>query len=717
MPLSAGTAFVDVQPKLGAGFQGAIASRLGPIGVAGGVALAGGLAAGIGGATALKSIGDTFDEAFDTIRVGTGATGEALAGLQSDFKAVLTSVPADAQTAAAAIADLNTRTGLTGETLQAAATQILELGRITGEDTSTLIEKGTRAFGDWGIAVDDSQAAIDGIFRASQATGPPVSQLLDLIVRYGAPLRQFGFGFEESAALLGKFEKEGVNTELVMGSLRIALGNLARSGKEPAEEFPKLIEQIQNTGSSAEANALAMDLFGARAGPDMAAAIREGRFEIGELFDQVAGGEETVLGAADATSDYRESWEKLKNRVFVALEPLATRFLETLGDLFDFLADNAGPVIEGFAGALGFLKDLFSGVGDSASGVGDTISGLAETFRSVFEFISTVVGALFGGVRDTIAQNGGEIRGIMDSIKNAFSSVFEFAQMIFGALQAFWDQWGSTIVALFQNAIGTVVGVLRGAFQIIEGIFDVVLGILTGDWKRAWEGIKSIFSGIWKVITSIFRGIIGQVLAVARGFMSNFGDTIKGGLNTVLGFFRELPRKIVGFLAGLPGVMLRLGRDLIAGLIRGLGNIVSAVGNKIKSGISSAINGVKRFFGIGSPSKVFAAEIGLPIAQGVAIGAGKAGPMTADNLVHGLENAAQRVKRRLPDFPSPDRGTLPGGAIMAASAFPGAGLADAGGFSIIVEDGAIEVHNPIPEEASESIPRELRRLAASLGRA
>lgn len=687
MGLTAGTAFVDVQPKVGAGFQSGLASKLGPLGGPAGIALGAGIAAGIGGVVALKNIGDTFDDAFDVIRVGTGATGEALAGLQADFKATLTAVPTDAATAAAAIADLNTRTGAVGPTLQNLAGDVLELGRITGEDTGVLIEKSTRVFGDWGVGIEDSGAALDTLFRASQATGPPVSRLADLVVKFGAPLRQFGFGLDESAALLGKFEKEGVNTELVMGSLRIALGNLARAGKDPAKEFPLLVDQIKNAGTAAERNALAMDVFGARAGPDMAAAISEGKFEIGELFDQVKSGDETIRAAADDTSDYRESWTKLKNQVFVAIQPIATKFLEILGRLFDVIGPKVQPVIDLIGKAFSFIGDLFGGL---TSGAEDAEGGL---------------GSAFGGIGDLFASVG-------EHIKN----LFELAQLIFGALQAFWEDWGGTITAIFANAFDVVVGVLTAAFDIIGGIFDVVLGILTGDWSRVWEGIKSIFSGVWNGIVAILKGIVGNLLAIARGLMDNFGDAIRSGLDKVLTFFRELPGKIFNFLKELPGRFLQFGIDLVLGLISGLGNIAKLVGDKIKSGISSAISGVKSFFGIGSPSLVMAEELGVPLAEGVALGAEETGDLTGAALSAGIADAAGQASDTLAGLSAGNseafRGTLAGAGAQASAAL-GIGAAGAGTV-ITLEEGAVQVFNPEPEPASVTVPRELRRLNSTL---
>ena len=66
----------------------------------------------------LTDLGSQFDKASDAIRIGTGATGEALDGLLDDFDEVYKSVPTTMEDASKAIADYNTRLGLTGPVLQ-----------------------------------------------------------------------------------------------------------------------------------------------------------------------------------------------------------------------------------------------------------------------------------------------------------------------------------------------------------------------------------------------------------------------------------------------------------------------------------------------------------------------------------------------------------------------------------------------------------------------
>ena len=230
---SAGTAYVDLQPDL-EGFFASVEGKLapltdkfGPVGKAAAAGLGVVAVAGVAAGKALYEIGESFDDAYDQIRVQTGATGKELEGLKGSFKNVVSSVPTDFDSAAKAVGQLNSRLGLSGKPLEQLSKQILELSRITNTDLETNIESVTRVFGDWGVTVKEQRPALDELYRASQETGVGVSRLADLMTKFGSPMRQLGFSFEETAGLVGKFEKEGVNTELVLGSMRIALGKLA----------------------------------------------------------------------------------------------------------------------------------------------------------------------------------------------------------------------------------------------------------------------------------------------------------------------------------------------------------------------------------------------------------------------------------------------------------------------------------------------------------
>ena len=304
-------------------------------------------------AAGMTAIGSSWNDARDAIVRGTGATGEALSEMMNVVKSVAGQVPQDFGTVGIAVADLNTRLGLTGDELDAVAVQALNFARVTNTDVGTAIRVTSRLMRDWGVDSSETGAVMDLMAQASQLTGVEISRLGETMVQFGAPLRQIGFTMEESTALLAGFEAQGVNTELVMGGLRQALGRMARAGEEPIETFRRVSEQIANAGSAGEANTLALELFGARAGPDMAAAIREGRFEIDELVDQLQAAPGTVDSAAEATLRLSDRMAMLRNRVIGALGPFGE-----IGGAAAGMVAAVGPLIFGLGQLLPMLAKV-----------------------------------------------------------------------------------------------------------------------------------------------------------------------------------------------------------------------------------------------------------------------------------------------------------------------------------------------------------------------
>lgn len=368
--------------------------------------------AGIGAAGFAAA--NELDEAYNNIRRGTGATGDALEDLKGNFENVFVNVPESAEEVSTALADLNTRTGLTGEALELATEQFLTLGRISGEDVPDLIAKGTRAFGDWDIAVEDQAATMDYFWKVSQSTGIGVSDLMTKVVQFGAPLRQMGFDFETSAALLGKFEKEGVNAELVMGSMRQALGRMAKEGIPAEEGLKKTVDAIKNAGSTSEANAAAIELFGARAGPDMAAAVREGRFEIDDLIDSLNDSGETIEAAGEETITFGDRMQIMKNKTMDALEPIGDVIMDVAEDYLPKLEagiDKAATWFEGLGEEGQKTAILIGGVVAAAGPLiaigGTLIAGIGGIMTAVAPLTAAIAGA--GGLSAAMGTAGGAI--------------------------------------------------------------------------------------------------------------------------------------------------------------------------------------------------------------------------------------------------------------------------------------------------------------------
>jgi phage-related minor tail protein len=565
----------------------------------------------------LFKVGDAFDSAFDTIRVGTGATGGALKALEGDFKSVVQGVPADFGAAATAIADLNTRTGQTGSGLQELSKRMLEMTRLTGGDLTANIASTTRLFGDWGIASESQADTLDKLFRASQATGVGIDALSQNMVKFGAPLRQLGFGFDQSVGLLAKFEKEGVNAELVMGSLRIALGKMARGGEPAQETLRRVTDEIANAGSVSEANLKALDLFGARAGPDMAAAIREGRFELGDLLDTISSGNETILGAAADTEDFAEKWTKLKNRIFVAIQPVASKFFDVIGNgmdalprLFDAVAPSIRTVSLGFRALFTAFRD-----GDVTSdGFVGVMERIGATVRGLMPTIERVVGFLRDNFRPVLIGLGAVVAAVIvpafvtwaAATVVATAPFLALAAVVAGAIIAFqrFPAVGEAVRAAL-DGVSAVVGdavefvkriwpdvaeAIGHVLNVAQGFIRTFIDVVSALW-RAWGDdiariVKTVWGGIASVVggaLAIVRGVIQAVLAIINGDWGKAWDGIKMAVQGAWDAVTGIVRTAIGVVA-----------SLIGGMASTVAEVAKGVWEPIRTGFKAVLNWIIR---------------------------------------------------------------------------------------------------------------------------
>lgn len=428
------------------------------------------VAAGAG----LLKLANDFDDAVDTIRISSGATGEALQGLVDDFDAVIGKVPADMDVAANAIADLNTRLGLTGEPLQELAQQYLELAHITGEDVTTSIRESTRAFQAWKIPADKMSQGLNTIFKVSQSTGIRVNELTRRVTDFTPAMQELGFTFEESVALIGKFEKEGVKTDAVLGAMKRALSSFAKEGKTASQGLAELSNRIKNAKDETEAAQLAIEIFGTRAGPELAHHIRSGRLDIEEFTKSIMANTETINSAATDTYDYAEQWKMLTNQLAKDLRPVAQQIFDAI--------NNATPTIKSAAEWVGNLAQKFSELSPKQQETILKMAALAAAAGPVLSITSKLTTTI-GGATEAIGKFVSKI-----AEKRAAA---EAAKLATEGLSAS----GASLTSVFGPAAAIIGGVTLAVAGLTYAYKDSIKPA-----KEAGEAATSFMKGVanWK---------------------------------------------------------------------------------------------------------------------------------------------------------------------------------------------------------------------------
>ena len=465
---------------------------------------------------ALYDLGSEFDSAYDAIRVGTGATGEDLEALQNTMKDVYTSVPASMEDASKAIADYNTRLGLTGDELADMSTKALQVSDMLGEDLTATIESSSQAFQQWGIDSKDMGKQMDYIFKVSQSTGIGFNELMTTMQQYGPQLQDMGYSFEQASAMIGQMEKAGVNTSEVLGAMKKAVGTLAKEGISASDGMQLYYEKILNAGSAAEATALANEVFGTKAGSTMAAAIRNGTIAVDELTASLQNNSESIDKAYWDTADFEQKWGLLQNQMKVAFEPVALAVFDGLAELMPVVSSvmqQMTPVIAQLVTQLTpFINEVFSKFGEILELIGPSLVNLAS---ALLPAIMSIVTALLPPLMQILEA---VLPGILQ-IVTALSPVIGFLADMIG-------------VALTQ-ALNIIMPIVQNVINIFTSLIDFIRNVFTLHWGDAFKNIGDIlvnvFSGIAGIVKAPLNAVIGLINTVISGLnMLKIPDWVPG---------------------------------------------------------------------------------------------------------------------------------------------------------------------------------------------
>ena len=273
-----------------------------------------------------------------------------------------------------------------------------------------------------------------------------------------------------------------------------------------------------------------------------------------------------------------------------------------------------------------------------------TLSGGGGVFAALTAAINPVTLAIAGiaaavgvvvGAFATLWNTSEEFRTNITAIWNQLVTTFQtFTQGIVDRLNELgfnFENIGQVIQAAWQALCDFLAPVFEGAFQAVATIFDTItsailgvldffIGVFTGDWEQALNGIKEFWSAIWDGICGIFETIVDTLMGIGEVILSWFGTTWEDALNNVKDFFTNIWNNIVDFFSGLPGRMADIGYNIVTGIWNGISGAAGWLWNQISGFCSNIVNGIKSFFGINSPSKLMEDAVGKWLPPGIAVG-------------------------------------------------------------------------------------------------
>ena len=469
---------------LGGGLMSTLQGSLGKI-----AGVIGAAFAGIEVGKFLLDIGGEFDEMTDAIIIGTGASGEALEALEDAAKGIATSVPVSFGEAGNIVQDLNTRLGLTGENLEDVGQRVAAAGELMGSAIN--VESMSGAFAAFNVSADDMADQMDYLFGVSQSTGIAFDDLTRILESNAPALQGLGFSFQESANMAGLLDRAGMDASGMMGKMSKALVSLAQPGETAAEAYQRVLSEMEGyieAGDEAAAMDLATELFGTRGAAQFVGAVQSGALAMDDLRDASLGAGDGIMGTYEATADWPEKWEVLKNKAKEFLEPLAGALMDSLGAALDKLTevmDSIDPsTLEGVASTLTELFNaLIAAVTNLWTALQPLVTFLMETFvNGVVPAIEAALLLLSGDFDGAKQKIGQALEGVKTAVESARSYVAQKFDAIKSKVTDIAGRIKSTVTTKFDEIkkaitqpIDDAKDAVSDAIQAIRDAFNVTL--------------------------------------------------------------------------------------------------------------------------------------------------------------------------------------------------------------------------------------------------
>ena len=302
--------------------------------------------------------------------------------------------------------------------------------------------------------------------------------------------------------------------------------------------------------------------------------------------------------------------------------PVGTQMLQSLGaglaqGVPNFLAQALPMVLQ-------FTETLRTNFGNIVDAGIDLLlnlaQGIANGLPTLIEYVPQIVTNIAGLINDNapkLLAAGLHIivtlgLGLIQAIPTLIANIPQIIQAVVSVFTAFnWISLGSNIITMLKNGITSMVSAVQSAGT---SIFDAVKNAIA----NLPSALQSIGNNAVSSMASGLKSMLGSVLSAARGILTGIVGIIKGLPGQLWSLAKSAASKL--WNAFVVNDWNGLGTNIIQGIINGIGSMAGALWEAATNVAKSALNAIKSFFGIASPSKLMQFEIGPYIPQGLALG-------------------------------------------------------------------------------------------------
>ena len=536
------------------------------------------MAAGTAAVMAWKEV----DAGLDTIVQKTGASGAELDGMHQILSNIATSIPTDFQTAGEAIGEVNTRFGLTGQSLEDLSGQFVKFAQLNGQDVSRSVDSVSGMMAAFGMNASEAGRMLDALNVVGQQTGVDVGTLSDTVQANAAQFQQMGLSAENAASLLGQMSMTGLDSSSAMMGLKTAMKNATEEGIPLTEALSNFEGVMNSNASESDKLAAAYEMFGSRAGAAIYNAVANGELNLSDFTGSLGEFEGSVSSTFEGTLDPMDKFQTTLNQ----LKDLGAQIVEAAGPAISGVLDTLSQGVETLSNAWNGLSPEMQDFIIKAASIAVVLGPILMIGGKLIGGISSLTGGL-GGLIGKIGGLGGAASTAAGPVASAGGS---FATMAGGALQIIAVAGGFLMVAFgikmiadaaveVSSAGGPAIATFFGMIAAIGGLMAVAaalgpvltagavgIGVFGAAMVGIGAGVALATYGVSLIIDAIGR-LVETISSNADGInsvVSNVGETFSGVVTTISDGVATVVDAVGGAISGV--------LDSIAGIIDSIGN-------------------------------------------------------------------------------------------------------------------------------------------------
>lgn len=237
--------------------------------------------------------------------------------------------------------------------------------------------------------------------------------------------------------------------------------------------------------------------------------------------------------------------ELIKQTIEYTLQPIET-VIAAIADAWQLAMDELIAMYDAH------IKPFFDSL---ANGLSEILTVFLNAYNSyivpVLDQLADKVSEIMAGPVGDAIKNAIELIGkIVDALKLLWESVLvPFVEFVIGNVAPQIASALSIIGNVFLELLDSVSEVVAGILKALSGVIDFIVGVFTGDWKRAWEGVKEIFKGVFEALVGIAKVPINGVIGLINGMING----IISGVNAAIGVLNHMKIKVPNWVPKIGG--------------------------------------------------------------------------------------------------------------------------------------------------------------------